>query len=78
MTRPGAKAGPKGWRVQSDDSGAFDELVVRDLSIHLEMMGRRTLDVHFGDVHLAVWRTKRGAIRVRRIDGTILDARAPS
>lgn len=31
------------WRVQSNDTGGFDELVVGDCAVHLEMLDTRLL-----------------------------------
>lgn len=58
------------FRFQTDDTGGFDELVIHDL-LHIEHMGRGTLDVHFGDVHVTVWRDKAG-VHVRHNEGVLL------
>lgn len=59
------------WRVQSDDEGGFDELVVaagvRGALVHAEMMTRRSIFVSIGD--LRVWaHVKRGKVVVTMIE----------
>lgn len=58
------------WRCSGDRYG-FDELSISDMQTTIERMNGTTMDVHFGSVHLAVWRDRRGVIRVRLIEGRL-------
>lgn len=62
---------PLRWRVQSNDEGGFDELVVSVPAglalVHAEMMSRRSIFVSVGDIN--VWAcVKKGKVVVTGIE----------
>lgn len=74
------KTDRKDWRINTsagqmasyETNGVeFDELAVRDIDLHIESMGGHVFDVHFGDVHLTVWR-RGNVIHVRHNGGVII------
>ncbi len=55
------------WRVQTDDAGRFDELVVRDsaaLVVHVEAMGLRRYFVDVAGVSIWVYVGRDGVARI--------------
>lgn len=63
------RAKPLSWRVQSNDEGGFDELVVRgrargECLIHAEMMNDRAIFVSVGDYMIWAHVNKQGKVVV--------------
>lgn len=62
------------WRVQSNDDGGFDELVVggrvkgNTCLIHAEMMNRRAIFVSVGELRVWAHVEKDGTVKVTMIE----------
>jgi hypothetical protein len=60
------------WRVQTDDTGSFDELVInltKTKCIHIECMGGNNYFVGLGDKSFSVG-VRQGKIYLHDIDGS--------
>lgn len=70
---------PLPWRMQTDDTGGFDELVVRSLVtkapclIHAEMMDERSIFVTIGPMRVWAHVGKNGRVRITMLEDVPLE-----
>lgn len=68
------------WRVQSDDDGGFDELVVSsnkgNALVHAEMMTKTAIFVSVGTVNLWAYVNKDGKVIVTSMEGGKLEVQS--
>ena len=72
--KPKRKTAGKPWRVQSDSTGEFDELVVADW-MHLERMDRRQWWMRLGQIEFDITIKADGQPRISVRNGKFVERR---